>query len=512
MDAAGMPMVDLLLRKSKVVRDGERSLSIRAQEERGRRWAGENGYEVRHIWKENLSAWSDIERPKMDAALRAVLNGEVPALWCYAMDRFSRKGAESVVPVLGKARVIFDYERLDSMNERDRRWIIDRAEMAREYAVRLSYNVKGTKHRQRNEGRWLARPPYGLKVDPQTRRLSPDTEPRYCLIATRAEVSPWDNVERVFESMSGGSSTRALARKMAAEGHVTNSGGWDAGLVRCIIVHPVYEGWMTVGVGGRNVEYLNDSGERVRCVDQETLPLMIPAATALRARASSSGHNITPGDTRKGVPTHMLAGRIRCASCGGAMVAVSKSYKCQRYISGGPCVSPAMVYRSSVEEYVSRRWLARMEHSEDDDPVMLAVAERWQALVRPEESADVASARVALQAAQRALDKFHADDAAGFYEGRSAKYRMPHKREREERLTAAEERLHELTGGSRIDIGFLRHGFAEAAWETASSAKKRELIGLAVEYVTVTKAGKRGGRFDGRTRCVIKWAEPDEDM
>lgn len=41
----GRPQVDLLLRKSKIVREGERALSIRDQEDRGRRWADENGTE-----------------------------------------------------------------------------------------------------------------------------------------------------------------------------------------------------------------------------------------------------------------------------------------------------------------------------------------------------------------------------------------------------------------------------------------------------------------------------------
>ncbi|PNE41282.1 recombinase family protein [Streptomyces noursei] len=74
------PLVDLLLRKSKIVREGERALSLRAQEDRGRRWADEHGYQVRRIWKENLSAWSDAERPQYDAAMAAVLGGETDAL------------------------------------------------------------------------------------------------------------------------------------------------------------------------------------------------------------------------------------------------------------------------------------------------------------------------------------------------------------------------------------------------------------------------------------------------
>ncbi|HJD85315.1 recombinase family protein [Kitasatospora aureofaciens] len=94
-------------------------LSIQAQEDSGRAWAAREGYLVRKVWIDNLSAWSDVERPEFDKALAAVLEGEVPALWCAYLDRFTRKGIDDIGPILGKARVIFDYDGLDSSNERD---------------------------------------------------------------------------------------------------------------------------------------------------------------------------------------------------------------------------------------------------------------------------------------------------------------------------------------------------------------------------------------------------------
>ncbi|MGW0628820.1 recombinase family protein [Streptomyces sp. NPDC002758] len=290
--AAEKQLVDLLVRKSKVVREGEHALSLRAQEERGRRWAEENGYSVRKVWKENLSAYSDIERPKYDAAMSAVLSGEVPALWCYALDRFSRKGIEAITPILGKARIIFDYEQLDSSNERDRRWIIQRAEDAREYSQRLSYNVRTTKSRQRNEGRWLARAPFGLVADGRTRRLSPDTARR-----KGCDYSPWDLVQRVFREISEGTSARSLARTLNADGIPSATGRtWRADAIRAIVIHPVYEGWLTVSPGGKShkspVHYLTENGERVRCVDDSVLPGMIPTELASRARRVLSGHQI----------------------------------------------------------------------------------------------------------------------------------------------------------------------------------------------------------------------------
>ncbi|MFJ9549069.1 recombinase family protein [Streptomyces erythrochromogenes] len=511
----GRPWVDLLLRKSKIVREGERALSIRSQEERGRAWADEHGYCVRKVWKENLSAWSDVQRPKYDAAMSAVLNGEIPALWVYALDRFSRKGAEAVVPILGKARVIFDYERLDSMDERDRRWIIDRAENAREYSQRLSYNVRTTKGRQRNEGRWLAKAPFGLVADKESRRLSPDRAPYLCIVKDRKELTPWDVVVRIFNELAGGKvSTRGLARKFNQEGIKSSTGKhWRADSIRSIVIHPVYEGWLTVSPGGKShkapVPYINDKGERVRCVERDTLPSMIPADVAARARRVMSGNQIMDNTPVEGRATHALSGKTRCASCSNGMVLDGKSYNCQMRASGGACPGPASVWRPAIERYVVEAWSARLHSAEDDDPLLIAVAERWQALSRPEETNDIRDARAELKAAQAKLDKFHADDAADFYTGRSARYRIPHKIAAEERLDAAEERLTELTGGGPVDITWLIEGHAAETWYAADPQLQRDLIHLAIDRVIITKSPKQGCRFRGEERVTIVWATPE---
>lgn len=501
------PEVDLLLRKSKVVREGERALSIRAQEERGRRWAEEEGYRVRKVWKENLSAWSDVQRPKYDAAMDAVLHGEVPALWVYALDRFSRKGAESVVPILGKARVIFDYERLDSMSERDRRWIIDRAENAREYSARLSYNIKSTKSRQRNEGRWLNAAPYGFIADPKTRRLSPNRSH-----IPGKKVSYWGVIERVFKSVADNKSAHSIAREFNKEGiKAARGGGWTANTVRLIVINPVYEGWLTVTVGRLPTHYLNPEGERILCVEEATVTDLIAPELATRARQALSGRG--EGQPAKpGTATHLISGRLKCAGCEGPMGYMGHSYRCLAGSNKGTCPMPAAAYATALDAYIVTRWLARMEHSEDDDPLMVAAAQRWTALSKPAETGDVINARSALREAATALAKFHADDRAGFYDGRSAKYRLPAKREREARLDAAEERLAALTGGGTLDISFLRNGHAEAAWNAATPATRRDLLGLLIDHVTVRKSETGNGtRFDGATRCVITWAEPEEE-
>lgn len=506
-----------LLRKSKIVREGERALSIRAQEERGRAWADEHGYCVRKVWRENLSAWSDVQRPKYDAAMVAVLAGEVPALWCYALDRFSRKGAEAVVPILGKARVIFDYERLDSLDERDRRWIIDRAENAREYSQRLSYNVRGTKSRQRTEGKWLSKAPFGLVADPVTRKLTPDRTPYMCIVADRREVTPWDIVQRVFSEIAAGVSSRALTRKLNSEGLRTGTGvPWRADAVRAIIIHPVYEGWLTHCPGGKahrdRVPFLNSEGEKIRVVTAETLPHMIPSELAERARRVLSGNQtISKAAPTPGRAVRALTSRMRCASCDSAMTLEGTSYACSRYGDGDQaCAEPAFVTRKAIEKYVAQTWSERLAVTDDDDPLLVAVAERWQAITRPEETQVIRDARAELKAAQAKLDKFHADDAADFYTGRSARYRIPHKNAAEARISKAETALAELVGNSGpVSLSFLLSGRGEAYWNTADARMQRDLLGLAIDTVTVTKSPGRGQRFNGMKRVTIGWATPE---
>ncbi|MFJ6348533.1 recombinase family protein [Streptomyces sp. NPDC092046] len=114
--------VDLYARKSKRLRDDDhrREQSTDAQTEQGHRWSHRHGYAVRRVWKDIASGYKNVKRSDFDRALRALAAGEVPAFWAYAIDRFSRKGAEDLLKVIGKARVIFDMDGLDSNEPRDR--------------------------------------------------------------------------------------------------------------------------------------------------------------------------------------------------------------------------------------------------------------------------------------------------------------------------------------------------------------------------------------------------------
>ncbi|MFJ9942124.1 hypothetical protein [Streptomyces erythrochromogenes] len=119
----------------------------------------------------------------------------------------------------------------------------------------------------------------------------------------------------------------------------------------------------------------------------------------------------------------------------------------------------------------------------------------------------------AVKAAEAALDQFHADDCAGFYKGRSTRYRLPAKKEAEDRLTAAEERLAELRGPSIDLTAFDDPGVFRDMWEGAGEGDKGDLLRLVINRVIVRKAreAENGRPFNGETRAVIQWGTMDDE-
>jgi DNA invertase Pin-like site-specific DNA recombinase len=492
--------IDLYLRKSRRDREGVNALGFRAQEERGRRWAEENGYVVRAVWKDNLSAWSDAHRPEFHKALTALSSSEAEGLWCYALDRFSRRGAGAVLPLLDAGRrMVFDYERLDSADPRDRRRIIDRAEEAREYSDLLSYRVRGTKERQREEGAWLGAAPYGYVIAHETTRKLAHNPAR------------WPIVLRIFSATAEGKSARTIAAELNTEGIPSPTGKtWGGSQIHRMIAAPVYEGWQSVAVhkGGRSIAHRNAAGARVSVLAEGTTP--VPLETIQRARKVVAGHGrVGNGD---GKPKHLLQGILRCAGCGGGTAAHGRSYRCYRFTVGQPCSAPASAMREYLDDYVRRQWRAAVLACDiyDPSPLMLAVAERWMALSRPQETEELEEARAALKAAEAAIEQLANDRAAGLYGGAMGKHFPRLVAEAEATLAEAQERVTHFNK-TRVDLTMFNDREAlDAYWGAADSALRRDLIRLAIDTVTVTRAERRGAPFDGDARCVIQWAEPSE--
>ncbi|MFL4902771.1 recombinase family protein [Streptomyces sp. MMS24-I2-30] len=496
-----MEEIDLYLRKSRITREGVEALTFKTQEERGCAWADHHDYHVRKIWKDNLSAWTDTKRPDFEKALGALRRKEVPALWCYAVDRFDRKGAGSVIQLLDSgARIIFDYERLDSADARDRERIITDAERAKSASDLLSHRVRDTKQGQRRRGEWLGAAPYGLRKD-KSGKLHQTTD--------------WANVIRILTEVADGLPPRAVARGLNADSKPSPKGGtWGASTVRRIVYNPVYEGFQVVALSRDYtwpVAYRDESGKRVRVFAQGVEP--VPADLVARARRVHAGHQRGKLGPRAGKASHLLTDLLRCAGCGAKMPRSGRSYVCNGHAMGKTCPAPASAMRERIEEYVYTEWRGKVSSADLDggDPLMIAVAERWAALTAPEETEEAREALAAVKAAEAAVERLANDRAKGLYDGAMGRHFPRLVAEAEETLKEAQE-LSASFSGQSVDLTmFDDSDMLEQKWEAADLPMRRDLLRVAIDKITVTQAVRRGAAFDGDARCTIEWATPSAD-
>ncbi|MFC3352043.1 recombinase family protein [Streptomyces echinoruber] len=523
-------LVDLYVRKSVKVSGHRRDLSTDAQEALGRRWAAREGKTVRWVWKDILSGYKDIKRPDYDKALASVVKGEVGTLWCYRVDRWSRKGARSVLDILEPAdgspprRLVFHDDYLDSSNPRDRRQIINRAEDAREESERISHRVKDTKNYQRDQGMWVAgKTPYGLAMDPKTRKLirdlawaiprGEDDEPPAGIPEELANLTKADVAERIHrEARTGKRSSRDISNGLNDDGIPSASGGrWSPGVVYHIVQNPVYAGWQITHTQpngrGKRIRYRNERGELVRVgVD------LVTDAQLREAQAALAGLKLpqTEGKVRDGLAKHLLTDILTCAGCDGAMCWDGRSYQCNKD-KVTPCPEPASAMGTSLEAYVVKRWKDQLTNADLDDPLLVAVAQRWASHEAPKETEDIQAARVALAQADASLKRLMEDRQAGHYDGPASRYFPQLLADANKAVTDAQETMNKLGGGLKVDISFLLEPESlDAAWADADLAFRRDLLRLAIDDVRVTKLPEGAQkRFKGDDRVTVTWATPE---
>jgi site-specific DNA recombinase len=538
--------VDLLCRKSKVLSENDRlrEVSTDEQERQGRAWAARNGYTVRHVWTELGSAYKERKREEFEGALKAITSGKSQALWVYMLDRFSRKGAEDVLKVIGKARVIFDWDRLDSMDDRDRERIISEAERARTYSARLSARVTDVKRSQRDRGEWVSGwPPFGLKVGKDRRLYLDHTPAAKGMKESRAEV-----MRELFRLSALGASAKDLAKALEAKGipHCAYKNGdwvpdgsrWVPTTLRRWITNPAYAGWQVVHLspenGGRHktVAYRNDKGERVKvCAPGNDLVTDEEQAEAIAGKGArgrsfdGATHLAEPkpgkglpwggsdGPRERGVAVHILTTLLECANCGRNMFFTGESYVCGSTQGGAPCPKPARVTGKAIEPYVFKKWCEYVTNSAEDDDLLAIISERWAKITRPEETAEAEKARETFRAAEKALGQLLQDKRDGLYDGPAAQFFRPAHRDAMSAVTEAEKALAKF-GGVRVDISFLMdaHQVKEYWAKLTKNGEKslqRDLLGCALDRIYVTESPGIGKRFDGDKRVRFQWANQD---
>lgn len=487
----------ILARKSKVLNEADvrREVSTDTQRDMGLRAAREAGARVdpAHIWIELGSAYDvNRERDDFEAALAALARGEIDTLWCYMLDRFSRKGAEDLLKVIGKRRVIFDYDRLDSMEPRDRRRIIDYAEQAREYSERLSARIRDTKSQQRDAGMWLSRAPYGYVVD-RFRKLHPDT-----VKAEGSQLSPAEAVIYMYVKVVEGWKLFAVAAGLNELGVPSPTGGrWTDRAVDDRLRNPVYQGFqVTMPVPG--------SRKRVIWRDRKGNPVTVTDTPLVSTELATEALNVLAGRSRpdrvgvhhRGNPKNTMISLTYCAGCKGRMGTGGRAgLHCAHYQRVGPkCPAPCSIQHDNLLRYVFEKWRTRLLSIEPGDPndvLLVEVGRRWAALQHPEQSEAEEVAREKLKAAESTMERLERDRRDGLYNGPAERLYGPAMREAIEEVSAAQAHLAEF-GGGPIDIGWLLDPESlDEAWTSADFRMKRDLLMLAIGRVEVGRGTRQ---------------------
>ncbi|MFE3106609.1 recombinase family protein [Kitasatospora indigofera] len=502
-------LCDLYLRLS-LDRDGK--TAIERQEADCRAWAEGNGLTVRKVHIDRgRSGFKDVERKGFDSALAAVTAGVVGSLVVWKLDRLSRKGIGQVGKVLDDiekagGRLVSVLDGLDTSDDSARLAVTMLAELARSESKNLGTRVASAKQHLRRQGRWIGgQPPYGLLVDPTSRKLIHDPE-----TAVYARL--------IADDALAGQSLVRIARLLNEYDIPAARGGqWNAASIMCLLKSPAFAG---LTPETRSVE-TDDGGRRFigrvfPYRDPETLDtvsigegiITVGERERIIQQLKSRTHAHAGKRRPKPDGSALLTGLVFCdvAGCGRRMHRVGGSYQCMARRAGNQCPG-ASAMADLVDEYVAERFLHLLPTLEPGAPLLLAVTDRWAKRSDPETFARRAavSDEIANQEARRA-ELEDARYVRGEFDG-------PDAVERYDRLA---NRLQSRIDGLRADLAALPlpavditplidSALLRPAWAASTQGQRRDRLSLAVDGVFINK-GERGKRFVPGQRVRIEWA------
>ncbi|MGW6227371.1 recombinase family protein, partial [Cellulosimicrobium cellulans] len=493
--------------------------SPEAQRQSGLAHVTAQGWEhVEHFEDLGRSGWDpEVERPGLEAALRAVDDGRADVLVVYKLDRLSRAGVAEAVALVERIRRAggaFASVREPFLDLTDPMGLAIFgifAALAQQESENISTRTRAAKAVLREAGSHMSgRPPYGHRAEKASRGGLSVRD----LVVEPVEASV---VREVVRRVLAGESVVSLAADLNARGVKTRSGAaWTTSRLGRLLRSPSIAGYMPAHREGRNASTPRDARGRVAIATdsagelvQPWEPIVDPAEwfrllDVLDSRPALRGTNREPS---------LLGGSglLRCGHCGGPMVADRRpgggAYRCSWHRNGKtrascPGVSVSLAH---TDDFVARAVWARAASLADvdaeGDPASLdllatAAGRFFARVVSPEVAAQRSSLEASIAATTAALYRLDDDRAAGLFDGPLGLERYQRQTEAlEARLVAAREGLEALpsdtldltplldyTGASGGDVGPLDAG---GVWEAWDVAERREFLGVFLDRVEV---------------------------
>jgi site-specific DNA recombinase len=504
-------LCDLFLRRSTLQDD---KTTLKAHESDLRQRAEREGLTVRKVWQEELSAFkAGVIREEFDAAISAVLAGEVRHLLVWKLDRLSRKGMGQVGQVLDQfeandARLLAHMDGLDSSIPQHRGLFAWLAEQARSESYNTSMRTRRTKAEKKMTGEWPGgQPPYGLRV-------------RKGKKATERHPREYETARRIADALLRNEAAGVIAQALNSDGLKTRRGGkWRSSTITQLAHSPAWAGLMPV-----HERYTDISGrERWRATDEPmigadgqpvrvgegviTTGERIRILTGLRSRTSDS---LAAGRRGKPAAQSLLSGLLKCGRCGGNMTKSGKQYRCYRRVNMGKSACQGMtVLVKDADAALSVAFISRASNLPYDHEAFQALALRWLAYDKPEESTRRTELALAVDEAQARLDSL--DDAyyvQGRFKGAKGENRYEQMREAiESQLAPMTAELTRVT--ESLDPEILHDvDVLHQAWISADLERARMLLRIVLHSVTLLPPpgqGKTSSKWELYSRCCFHW-------
>lgn len=396
-------------------------------------------------------------------------------------------------------------DRLDTEEKSARDAMMMLADLARAESENTSMRVESAKRHLRGAGKRIGgRPPYGLKLDPETKRLVPDPE-----TAVYARL--------IADEALAGSALVEIARLLNAHGVESPRGGeWNSSTILQLLRSPAFAGLMPQTETTLTADGTRKYGHRVHpYIDPVTLnPVHIgEGVIGVEERElilrKIEGRTLSFAGNRKvqNRGSALLTGLARCGRRGSRMSKAGTSYQCSRHRMGCDCVGVSVLVER-IDRYVEETVRSRAAAIQPGDPLTAVVLERMARRSHPE----LYQKRDAIQEEIATLEKreFDLEEARylrGEFDGeggidrylrlaRRLRKRLEHLREAAERASSPL-----LSRSAPLD-----DALAELVERADSLEERRILLKMPVDRVDV-RPGRVGVRFDGDSRVSIVWAE-----
>lgn len=445
----------LLVGYLRVSHVGSRQKTLRSPDEQKAEistWASAHGHKVEFLEAELDRKGSDASRKIFRQGVEGVKAGRYSGLVVAYLSRAGRDlrlmldlwdEVEGAGGVFYSARENIDASTPNGKLQRNIRASIDQHELE-ERRDGFERAAKGAVE----QGIWQRRQtPRGYDKDPETRRLVPNAD---------AEA-----VRETARDYLAGTPVVRLAENL----------GMTGGGIRALLRNRVYLGELKVR------SYVNPEAHEP-IVDHGTFE-------AVQAKLDSGSR-----PPRSSAPTMLLAGLVRCASCGHVMTRARSNrdliYRCPTLHSGERCPRPTAISCQRIDPYVEEIALGQLERMSISASMASGVGDAQQ---------EVASAEAELSSYLEAVDMagISAPDAAAGMRSRREKVEAARERLRSE--LARTPSLPAIEGGAEI-------------WPGLSPSEKNELLRSLLAAVGVRPVGA-GARVSvpGRVRVWRYGAE-----